>query len=136
MNWQGLITEHDGKLELLSFQGRAIAFDLDSEIDRERLGDLDKTYRLVRLGPSLCPMPATEWYLRQARGEHDISLDAQPTEEGPPAMQVCQACARVVPDADAPPAGTDGVLEGPAVCAYCRQPLPPAEPVESRSESP
>ena len=123
MNWHALISEKDGNLDLLSFQGRPIAFDLDSEIDRERLGDLDKTYRLLRLGPSISPMPATEWYLRMARGEHACE-DGQPgPEEGPPAMQVCQACARLVPDPDVPPADLD-ILEGPPVCAHCRQTLP------------
>jgi len=125
MNWHGLIVERDGKLELLSFQGRPIAFDLDSEVDRERLGDLDQHYRLVRFGPSIRPIPATEWCLLQARGEQAVSLDMEPVEDGPPAMPVCMACARLIPDPDAPPVDVEGLLGGPKVCSFCRQPLPP-----------
>ena len=86
MNWHGLIMEQDGEFDLLRFQGRAIVFDLDSEHDRKRLGDLGRVYHLAQIRRLVgAYISAEEWIHRCKEGEDPVRAD-QPAQVGAPAI--------------------------------------------------
>ena len=121
-----LMVEMDGREEALSFQGRPIVFDLDSEPDRRRLGSL--RYRRETYAAEQFPnaMSAAEWYMRCARHEGTHARNAPELEIPANAseLEVCLACGQcIIPERVAEDKAGTG-----AACTRCGQTFPEGHP--------
>jgi len=126
MNQVVLMVEMDGREEALSFQGRPIVFDLATEADRRRLGDL--RYRRETYSAEQFPkaMSAAEWYMRCARHESAHARNAPELEIPANAseLEVCLACGQcIIPERVAEDKAGTGMA-----CTNCGQPLPETRP--------